>query len=78
MIKKQQAGLQSIHSLLIESRLYTARGTNKLATSLLDKTEYLLALIIETKDHSLLFERYLKYTCDEFGFKRIYEQYVAY
>ena len=62
--RKQKKAIQAIQDLIIEARSLAYQNfPNKKLAEFLDGIEYLPALIIEEKDNTDLFERFLKDFC---------------
>ena len=62
--RKRKKAIQAVHDLIVEARnLAWKNFPNKELAEFLDGVEYLPALIIEEKDNTDLFEKFLKDFC---------------
>ena len=75
---KLNKALRAIQSLIIESRsLAFNKKSHRAIAKLLDDLEFLPALILENKDRSQQFDKYLESICYENNFHYIWTEYSA-
>lgn len=64
---KQRRALKIVQDLIIKARSFAYEEKDpQFMAEFLDKVEYLPALMLEEKDRTDFFERYLKQICDEY------------